>query len=697
MEITSIELQNRWTKSWEAWQDMITKFTLSENWYRAYEQHLRKGEDWSQPFRFPELFGAVQRKADNLLEFMPESKPKGDGAEVIALTQAMDAVKNESNLERERRRAIYDAVKTGIGCVFVAPGEYKKKVRDDGVLKEVTAYNGLIAERIDPRDVIPAYSALVLHDHTGQQACPYLFRRKIYYYDSFFNKYGNDDKFKNVDQVRGSTYSGGFSGDRTPTQREGIEKQTGEYVTVIEYWDQENDIFRVYADHFDLCIFDSKDGIPYSHKQLPFHFYYNYRREDSITGVGEIELRMPYNLFRERIMNLQIDNIVLELQPAYIIDGDLNFNSEETELEAGAVFTVRGLDGGKLQDSIMPFRAGGVTADVGVVVNTIDDSMITVTGDDTRSLYANPDQLATQTLAKREALQKRIRSNVMNNTIDTEYYLNKQIVSYLQDELARPYKNKDGKTVFRKIKVQGYHVSQDKKESEPAFEKAFGANDEFYLNKKIASKFEEIDIEMVPAKLDDEIKRDRVEKLMMFMQQIFAMAQTNPQVLGDFDLVEFIRQLAQQLGLDIHEIYPPAGRDLTEIDVIAEEHEFISLGEVPPIKPEEDSMEHFQSHIRFMNSAVFKKLGSKAKEAMNKHILLTLENVKNSAVDKQIQAANAGGSQQTGGQGFGGVGNAPAVQGMGQPPQEQASESGTGLSPQAFAREFRAGEGQRPA
>jgi len=75
---------------------------------------------------------------------------------------------------------------------------------------------------------------------------------------------------------------------------------------------------------------------------------------------------MPYNQFKEQMMNLQIDNAWLELNPAYIIDGNINFNDEEHELSPGAIFNVRGVVGGKLQDHIMPFRAGGITADIPV-------------------------------------------------------------------------------------------------------------------------------------------------------------------------------------------------------------------------------------------------------------------------------------------------------------------------------------------
>lgn len=663
--ITKDELQKRWDKSWQAHQDEIDKFTLIDKWMRAYEKHIRIGESWNEAFRFPELHGAVLRKYDNLVEYWPEMKAKGEGDEVIALQKGCDHQVNISNLQRERNRAAMDAIKSGFGVYFLAPVRYEREVKgDDGKWENRLFYDGLGAERIDPRDFIPAYSALQLHDHTGQDYCPYVFRRRVYYHGTFLKKYSGKE-FKNIDKVQPTSYSGGFTGDRSTTEREGREKESGDFVVVLEYWDQENDILEVYAGNFDNKIFESPNGIPYSHKQLPFHMIYNYRRSDSIYGVGEIEINMPYNLFRESLLNLLIDNARLELQPAYVIAGDVNFNSEETELQPGAIFTLRGNNLGKVQDTIMPFKAGSVSGGAGEVMQMIENSRITVTGDDTTSLYANPQQLATQTLAKREALQKRTRAILLRNAIESEFYAANQIISYLKHELSEPYKDEYGKTTFRKISVQGYSVIQDKKESKAEFKKIYGADDEFFLNKAVAEDFKN-EIEIVSVKLDDEIKRDKMEKQMMFFQSITQIAQFSPQLLEGLDFTAFLKENAKQLSMEIKEIFPPLDKKAEEIDTINAEHDQIALGVVPDIKPDEDSMEHFTKHTEFKNSAIFKKLPKKAQDALNKHLILTIKNV-------QEQKANPGQSAQAG------LGSPPQV--MQQAPVQGMAEQPGGASP----------------
>lgn len=676
--IDAADLQAKWNYSWEAHQDEVTKYTLIDQWFTAFEKHLRTGEDWDDAFRFPELFGAVQRKYDELVDFWPSMKARGDGDEVISLQSAYDHQVRISNLEREKNRAGMDAVKCGLGWTFVAPVRYTKKTKEG----EKLFYDGLGAERVDPRDIIPAYSALVVHDHTGQAYCPYLFRRRVFYIDTFRQKYSNS-KFNQevVKKITPTSYDGAFSGDRTMTQREGREKQAAQFVVVLEYWNQETDDLIVFANGFENVVYESPVGIPYSHKQLPFHPYYDYRRQDSIYGLGEIELNMPYNLFRETVLNLMIDNAKLELQPAYIVAGDVNFNTEEQELEPGAIFTLRGPGVGKVQDSIMPFRAGAIGGDIPFVMDTIENSRITTTGDDTRSLYENPNQLATQTLAKREKLQKRIKGNIIRNAIESEFYLANQICSYLKNELAKPYKDGDNKTIYRKISINGYEALQDKKESKAEFKKAYGAKSEFYLNAEIADGFNRTEIEIITDKLDEQIKRDRVQSLMIFMQEIMRTAQINPEILKDMDVSEFLKDISQNLNLDVGKIFPPLGTAKDQLDIINTEHEQISMGVAPEIKEYEDSMEHYMKHVEFEKSSLFKKLSKKAHDAMKEHKLNTLKNV-------QIQKTNAGTDREGGMAGAPQIGQQAPVQGMGGAGGGQAA-SGRAVRPEVPEASFK--------
>lgn len=680
------DIQNKWDLSSNAHQDEIDKCVLIDVWYSAFEKHLKLGESYNESYRFPELFGAIRRKYDNLVEFFPNMRAKGDGDGIIAIQSAYDHQVSISNLAREKNRANFDAVKYGWGVIFVAPVRYERKVKDEG---KKLFYDGLGAERIDIRDFIPAYSANLLHDHTGREYCPYVFRRRVYYKDSFLARYEGLEGFKiDMNKIGTTTYDGGFTGSRSLTQRESVEKQDGDYVCVLEYWNQDTDDLVIFANSFDNIIYESPVGIPYSHKQLPFHIYYNYRREDSIFGLGEVEINMPYSLFRETVLDLMIKNAKLELQPAHFISGDIDFDSEENELEPGAIFTVNGVTNGRLADSIVPFRAGGIGQDVFAVVSQIENSRIAVTGDDTTSLYANPNQLATQTNAKKEASQKGIRSNIIRNADETEWYLANQIISYLKNELALPYMNEKKKKVFRKVKIQGYQAIQNKKDSPVKFEKAYGANSEYFLNKKVAEEFEDCEIEVVNDKLDEVLKADKLEKMGVVFGQIAELAQVSPQLIQSMDFTEYLKENMRLLSFDIHKIFPALDKKAEAFDEINIEHDQIAYGIVPEIKPDEDSREHLEEHLEFGKSAIFKKLSKKAQKAYYSHIQLTLTNV-----GKQIESgykpiAGATNPQPTGmGQ------SAPAmlqsgVQGMATPPQAPNGTSNGGIPTPADATGF---------
>jgi len=73
-----------------------------------------------------------------------------------------------------------------------------------------------------------------------------------------------------------------------------------------------------------------------------------------------------------------------------------------------------------------------------------------------------------------------------------------------------------------------------------------GAESEFYLNKKVTKDFDFEEIEVIPASLDEQLKRDRVEKLIMFLQEIFSLVQTpqGAKLLESLDLNNFIKQVA---------------------------------------------------------------------------------------------------------------------------------------------------------
>jgi hypothetical protein len=676
MELSQVQILERWNQAFASWNDNIQKYTLIDIATYEYEKHLKDGEDWNAAFRFPEIFGSVQRKYDTVLGNLPEVRIKDDDDGGIALQGAYDCLNRKANKDAAMARVMFNTIWKGMGVLFVAPTRFTRKVKVDGKEKDMLLYDGLGYESVDPRDFFPAHSAVRMHDHTGGEYCPYVFRRRIYFIDTFKQKFSGS-QFKDVEKVQGTSWGqSNWSDTPIPSRQESKEKIYGNvYVTVLEYWDQENDILKIYANGIE--IFDSPDGIPYSHKQIPFHIYYNYRKADSMSGISEVELIMPYNQFRETIINLVIDNAKLELNQVWIVDGDINFNPEDNELEPGGIFTVSGLAGGKLQDHMMPFRAGGMTADIPNIMNMVEDSQIVVTADDKRALFQQPGQLATQTLAKQQTLQKRLLSQLTRNTTETEYYLALQIISLIQNELSESYLNEDDKPTYREIDLIGFNVIQDKDESDVVFMKGDRQSGKFRLNPKVAKMTKDKEIEVVPAAADDEANQNKLQAQAQILQtllQLGQLAQTSPDIaklLSEMDVGEYIKQTLEALKYDTDDIFPKVNKENIEFDEVNNEHDAIMLGVVPDIKPEEDSKEHLKKHREFEKSAVFKRAGKKQKSALQEHLLATIQNIidtitnaaKNPQPEQQPQLPAQGPEGSTSQQGAMGVPSAPQQQG----------------------------------
>jgi hypothetical protein len=179
------------------------------------------------------------------------------------------------------------------------------------------------------------------------------------------------------------------------------------------------------------------------------------------------------------------------------------------------------------------------------------------------------------------------------------------------------------------------------------------------------------------------------------MQQVMATVQINPSILQGMDVIEFMKQIAEELSLDIHKIFPPAATAAQQIDEIDAAHDQIAMGVVPQIPDGGDLMMRYMKAISWEKTSVFKQLGKQAKDAMTKYKQLILQKIQERMINPQINESQTKGinSQLQ----SGGSGRTPqavqqqSVQGMAIPIEGQTSLGGAAVSPQAFARGVRAG------
>ncbi len=649
------------------------KWRTIKDLYEVYESKLQQGEQWNAPYRFAELFGACQRKFSDLIKNLPEVKIRATKSSsqnfAIAQQATLNHTEHTTNAVREKSRTIWDAILYGTGILFEGYTKLERKITEiDDKTGELTnkerlctLYDGLVSERIDPRDFFIDESAVIFHDETGITGARDCIRRRIYPYSTFRERF---KEFKNVDKIVPTVWGSDPMGwSKVPYEKESQEnKNLTKYVTVLEYWNVESDAICLIANGVEIYF----GANPFKHKRLPFTVYYNYRRDDSVWGVSEAEILAPFIYAEEELINLAILDAKLALQPALAVSGDVMFNPEDNELQPGAIFTLRGLNGGKVADAVTPLRFGGIPSESFEMLNKLDDKKIIITGDDIRALYANPDQLATQTLSKREVAQKRLASNIYQNTIDSERGRIQMRLSNIHQFYARPYQTIDGRVDMRRIMVEGYDVKQQDDESAPEFKQRYGAQGYFTLNQKAMGSVLEVEIEIIDSKMEDELRKEELENLSSYLKTVVELMPIAPDALEGMDIRSLLKQMATKLDLNINELFPTPDDD-TGNDAVDMAIELCLMGIVPDPDQTVDPLKVIDRLMRFMRSETYEKSGDDAKRAIKQFITLTqsyvetyyrqkLEEKRGRSKPRIFSAAqkgSLGGTRQVPGQGSG--------------------------------------------
>jgi len=165
-------------------------------------------------------------------------------------------------------------------------------------------------------------------------------------------------------------------------------------------------------------------------------------------------------------------------------------------------------------------------------------------------------------------------------------------------------------TEYREIKINNYSVSQDHPSGKVT--KVMSNNSiegKFRLNPEVAEQFKAPEIEIIPVKLDEEIKRDSLEKRIMFIQQVFNLAQTpeGQKLIGDLQISEIIKDTAKDLSMDIRDYFPAKQeavmKDTSATGVIQD----ILLGK--PIQSN-SPYETYESILSFEQTPAYKSLRS---------------------------------------------------------------------------------------
>jgi hypothetical protein len=255
------------------------------------------------------------------------------------------------------------------------------------------------------------------------------------------------------------------------------------------------------------------------------------------------------------------------------------------------------------------------------VKQIIEDMQIQVTGDDSRALMVQPNELATQTLSKREALKKRIRKNVMENTIHSERNSVMQQFSNICQYLARPYKDVSGKWKHHVVYVDDFKVSQRNAKELPIFTPVNGYQGVFKLNENIL-KPEYVRFRVIE-RVEDAVKKEQeLQALQWWMQTIFGLAQTSPNLVQNTDLEMLAKQAgARFTGLDVESIFNSATRLVDGMDEIDYFLQQIALGIQPIIPRDGNNLARLNRLRKYERTKEYALLNENAKTIYKKTIV----------------------------------------------------------------------------
>lgn len=196
----------------------------------------------------------------------------------------------------------------------------------------------------------------------------------------------------------------------------------------------------------------------------------------------------------------------------------------------------------------MPMKVGTVDQNFYNARNILSDELTLATGDDMRGLFANPNQLATQTAYKQRTLNKLISSITESNETDAVIDETELII----DTMKQMYEESKEKPV---VSVRGYKVKQASRGSRiPSFSKSPNTEDSFEL---MPSAFNsKIRIKIGGKSEADRENENAVKNTMLFLQTIMPLAQALPEFSTKFDMYGLVYDIAERLGVDMSQAFP---------------------------------------------------------------------------------------------------------------------------------------------
>jgi hypothetical protein len=589
---------------WQGTQDLY----YANDW-----EWIVSGEDWNRPVRFPTLRDFIKSLTDVFMQDPPDillkEKFEDDKHLVMGKKAYIDYLRDSIHEKSIRRQVIEDMFFFGKGFREVSYWNVEKEFNGE---KECV-FDDIATRRIDPRNVFVDENTNKLHDKLRIDGARDIILRENLPYSTYLalaEKKGWDTKVQpeNYFALKGMDYL-------VSNSRELAEKTPVLAVKLYEYQNQEEDIFGLVANGktvYESSLKKEKGTSRFNLVDYTYEF-----RNDSFWPNTLAQLIAPHIFLKDTLVNLEIMNLKLTLQPVVAVSSDFGFNRKIHVIQPGGVWQAQAFDQGKIQDKVMPLVTGNPNTKVYDMLQNINSELTITTRSDLRSLEYYKKKTATETIAQGQSQNAHNETIENINEIESEAVLWELAIEIMHEFMDE--KNKKG--LRRKVPIDDYAVT--KNDSNAEFVRHVGYNDVFELTQPMIDS----EAEMIVKDRRSEVAKnaEKMGRIMQAIPLIGNIAQLNPELMAKVNFEGILEQLVESVGLDVERSFmDDASIYEDEFENLAEE---ILLGhnvELPEGESRKDSMKRMKFLLSLNKKEQFKGL---SKKAFDYHFGKTVENI----------------------------------------------------------------------
>lgn len=520
------------------------------------------GDSFTRPVRFPTLRDFVKTLTDTFMQDPPEAMlthRRDEDKDLVVGKQAyIEFIMSTIHEKTTRRQVVEDMFFYGLGVraidYFDIYQEYKGELMQ--TVKDVCTY------RVDPRNFFVDEHANNLYSKVQMNCARDLIIRHIMPFSTFKNKF-KDVSGCDISQVQPVNFYSTEGPDYVVTNaKETVEKSRTSVVKLYEYQNQETNEYGLIAN--GCTILKGKLSECKGTKGFSVVAYKFEPRNDSFWGNNLAQLIAPHIYLKDTLINLEIMNVKLTLQPVLAVSGDFGYNPRVHVMQPGGVWTAGGQMNGKIEDNIQPIVAGNANTRVYDMLNNINSELTITSRADLRSLEYYQGKTATEVNQQKQSM------NAHNETIEAlnEIEAEARMYEIINDQMVSFMDASDKKGEMRRIPIANYVVNQTEGQG-LKFNQKSGAKDYFDLTEEIINV--DCEIVVIDKRKDKALKYERMGRIMQFIPLVTNLAGASPEVAQAINLVGLLQEASEMLDLNQEKIFKDGNSYADEFEEIKEE------------------------------------------------------------------------------------------------------------------------------